>query len=207
MSCTKIIIIAAICLGIFWYLKPSEDAYLSDATTYLSVSPNELQAAKSGATGIYSIDYDGHNWAIADHPSWTEVTRFENSADKHTRDHGFSITVEPNRTGSDREGFVTIASGKQTASVRVFQKGKATSISPVNTMVNFGKSGGTQSMYFSTDGQDWKASTNDEWLSVSYNHDECDLTIRCSQNSGYARQGTVNITEDDISLRINVTQE
>lgn len=205
---TFIIIIAAICLGVFWYLKrPGDSNYLSDTTTYLSVSPNDIQATKLGATDIFSVDYDGHKWAISDYPSWTRVERFENSADEYAREHGFSITVEPNRTGYDRHGVVTVASGKQTASVNVYQRGKATSVSPINTMLHFGRSGGSQSLYFSTDGQDWKASTNDDWLSVSYNHDECDLTIRCSQNSGYARQGTVNITEDDISLRINVTQE
>lgn len=199
-----IFIVAAICLGVFWYMKRLVGP---DTTTYLSVSPNDIQAAKLGATGIFMIDYDGHKWAITDHPSWTRVERFENSADKNTRERGFSITVDPNRTGSDRDGVVTIASGRQTASVRVFQRGKATSISPVNTMVSFGKSGGSQSMYFSTDGQDWKASTNDDWLSVSFNPDECDLTIRCSQNPGPLRQGVVNITEDDIFLRINVIQE
>ena len=203
-----IIIIAAICLGVYWYMQQSGDSdYLSDTTTYLSVSPNYIQAAKLGATGSFSIDYDGHKWAITDKPSWTKVKKYENSADKYTREHGFGITVEPNRTGYDREGVVTIASGKQTASVYVFQKGKATSVSPVNTMLRFGKSGGTQSLYFSTDGQDWKASTNDSWLDVSYVVDDCDLTIRCSQNTGFPRQGTVYITEDGISLRINVTQE
>ncbi len=203
-----IIVVLALCLGVFLYMKQQGGLNcLSDTTTYLSVSPNDIQAPKLGATEIFSIDYDGRKWAIVDHPSWTEVEKFENSADKYTREHGFSITVEPNRTGSDREGVVTIASGKQRASVRVFQKGKATSVSPVNTMLSFGRSGGTQSLYFSTDGQDWKASTNDSWLDVSYNVNDCDLTIRCAQNTGSPREGTVYITEDGISLRLHVNQD
>lgn len=203
-----IIIIAAIGLGVYWYTQQSGDSnYSSDTTTYLSVSQSDIVAPKLGATGSFSIDYDGHKWAIINHPSWTNVERYKNSGDEYTREHGFGITVKPNRTGFDREGVVTIASGKQTASIRVFQRGKATSVSPVNTMLRFGRSGGTQSLYFSTDGQDWRASTNDSWLDVSYNVNDCDLTIRCAQNTGSPREGTVYITEDDISLRIHVNQD
>lgn len=204
-----ILLVVLVCLGYYGYKAffGGED-YLSDSTTYMRITPDYIQAPKLGATGEFTVDYDGSSWAIVEHPSWTEVGKFSESADEYTSKYKFGITVKPNKTGLDRQGVVTVASGKCKASVSVYQKGKATSICPINPNVHFGRSGGTQSFYFSTDGHDWRASTSDDWLSVSYDVNDCDLTIRCSRNDeGRYRRGTVAITEDDIYFTLNVVQE
>lgn len=165
--------------------------------TYLKVSPNNIGAAKMGKTTSVIIDTDGRKWKVTHHPEWLEVSQNGNV---------LFVEVQPNHTGLSREGTITIMSSKQVAHVNVKQNGLATSFAPTDTRIHFNKNGSSKSLYMSSDGGQWKATTEDDWLSVYSNKNDYNVTIYCKKNTGEYRKGKVTVQEDNIHLNIEVTQ-
>ena len=77
--------------------------HLKNSTTYIRTNPEQILFTKQGGDYIISIDYDGYLWEVTYEPSWCTVTKNKKS---------FTIYCDRNYTGSDREDYVTIKSGK-----------------------------------------------------------------------------------------------
>ena len=165
--------------------------------TYLKVSPNSISAAKMGKATSVNIDTDGRKWSVKQHPDWADVSQNGNK---------LFLEVQPNHTGMNREGTIIITSSKQVAYVNVRQNGLATSFAPTDTRIHFDKNGGNKSLYMSSDGGQWKATTEDDWLTVYSYKNDYSVTIYCKKNTGDYRKGKVTVLEDNIHLNIEVTQ-
>lgn len=167
------------------------------SATYIKVSPNSISAAKMGKATSVNIDTDGRKWSVKQHPDWADISQNGNK---------LFVEVQPNHTGMNREGTIIITSSKQVAYVNVKQNGLATSFAPTDTRIHFDKNGGNKSLYMSSDGGQWKATTENSWLTAYSNKIDYSVSIYCEKNTGDYRKGKVTVKEDNIHLNIEVTQ-
>lgn len=191
-GCLKAFIITLVVfiLGIFLLYR-----HVMNAATYLRTEPEVLTAAKGGGTGKVDIDYDGYVWTINHQPDWVSIDEYENY---------FEIAVEPNKTGQNREGTITIQSGKLLTQVVVRQFAYATVLNVSESKLHFGKDGGSETVSLETDGCEWKAQFP-QWIDVEET-EQGDLRISCSENEGEYRTGSVVIQEDQIVTTIFLSQ-
>lgn len=73
-----------------------------------------IKVVKAGGECKVDVDYDGYVWTINHKPDWVNIDE---------RDEYFNITVMPNTTGQDRQGTITVQSGKRLAQVAIGQLG------------------------------------------------------------------------------------
>lgn len=191
-GCLKKIIIVCI-IGVIGLMALYN--YLTNAATYLRTEPGEIHASKAGGSCKVDIDYDGFIWTINHQPEWVDIDESDNN---------FLLSVGPNQTGQVREGSITIQSGKFLAQVMVKQNGYATFVKSSDTFVKFGKTGGTKDVFIETDGYGWEAKYTN-WMSVN-KESESKLHIKCPNNTGEYRTGTITVKEDNAVVVINVTQ-
>lgn len=184
-----LITLAVLAIGFFMLIN-----HISNAATYLRVEPNILVANKNGGETIVDIDYDGYVWVINHTPDWVEVEELEQS---------FSVKVEENLTGYNREGSITVQSGDFLAQVVIQQKGQATYIKASKTSIHFDDDGGRETITIETDGCNYNVEYPD-FLSVST--DDNEIKIKAYSNSDEYRSGYVTISEDNVRTRIHVTQ-
>lgn len=168
--------------------------HIINAATYLRVEPDILVADKSGGETIVDIDYDGYIWVINHIPDWIEVEEYEQS---------FSVKVESNLTGQNRDGSITVQSGDFLAQVVIQQKGQATYIKASKTSIHFDEDGGRETVTIDTDGCNYTVEYPD-FLSVSTDDDE--IKIKAYGNSDEYRSGYVTISEENVRTRIHITQ-
>lgn len=192
-GCLKkiLVIVVVLILGAFLLYR-----YLMNAATYLRVEPEVLTAAKAGGMGKVDIDYDGYIWVINHKPDWVAIDESENS---------FVVKVASNKTGQNREGSITIQSGKLLAQVVVRQLAYATVMKVSENQLHFAKEGGQKTVELETDGCEWKAQFPD-WIDLKEN-ELGNLNISCSDNDGEYRTGMVTIQEDQVSVTISLIQE
>ena len=169
--------------------------HLRNAATYLRTEPALVTAPKAGGDCIIDIDSVGYMWSINHKPDWVKVDEMEKN---------FTLTVAPNKTGRPREGSITVQSGKLLAQVVIRQNGVATAIQASEKQFHFDKNGGEGSVQIITDGGDWQA-TGPEWLGIRKSGND-QLSIRCPDNDGDYRTGSVVVTEDNIRYTIDVIQ-
>lgn len=169
--------------------------YLSNAATYLRTEPNEVHASKAGGSCKVDIDYDGYVWTVNHQPEWVDIDE---------NDNDFELNVGPNNTGQQREGSITIQSGKLLTQVVVRQNAYATRIKASETSFKFSRNGGNKDVLIETDGCNWEAEYTN-WMSVTK---ECEtkLHITCPKNTGEYRTGTITVKEDNARVTISVTQ-
>ena len=168
--------------------------YIMNAATYLRVEPNQIGSVKAGGECKIEIDYDGYIWLINHKPEWVDIDESDND---------FTIKVHPNQTGQERDGSITIQSGKQLAQVVIKQLGYATRIKASENNLKFSSSGGKETITIASDGCEWKAQFP-EWISVRDNEDG--VVISCQSNSEEYRTGTVIFKEDNVSATVYITQ-
>lgn len=190
-GCLKKIIIAIIVMVVFIVAFYN---YIMNAATYLRAEPNQIGVIKAGGECKVEIDYDGYVWLINHKPDWVDISE---------NDNDFTIKVNPNQTGQDREGSVTIQSGKQLAQVIIKQMGYATRIKTSESSIKFSSSGGREVLLIETDGCEWKAQFPD-WISVR--DDEDGTVIICKRNADEYRTGSITFKEDNISTTVYITQ-
>lgn len=191
-GCLKKIIIAVVLLII---AAVAVYNHMMNAATYLRVEPNIIRMPKAGGECNVDIDYDGYVWKINHEPEWVTVSEFN--------DH-FTLTVEPNTTGQDREGSITVQSGKLIAQVVIGQLGFATKLKVDKYSLKFPSEGGNDMLTIDTDGCDLNEDCPD-WISVDSDTDG-ELSIKCNANDDEYRTGTIKLSEDDVSQTISVTQ-
>lgn len=190
-GCLKQVLIGIIAVIIGLYAFGS---YINNAATYLRTEPNQLVSPKSGDKIKVDIDYDGYIWTINYAPEWIHIEENEND---------FEVTFAPNMTGRNRDGSITIQSGKLITQVAVGQSGTATFVHVSKDNLKFGKSGGLASVKVETDGCNWEAEYSD-FLTVTKDGDG--LSIFAPQNAETYRTGMIKVYEDNQSRTIYVTQ-
>lgn len=168
--------------------------YVMNAATYLRVEPNMLVADKNGGESVVDIDYDGYVWVINHIPDWIEVEEYEQS---------FSVKADENLTGRNREGSITIQSGKLLAQVVIQQNGKATYIRPSESSLHFDEDGGSEYVSIDTDGCNYTIESPDY---ISVIKDNAGIKIKAYDNSGEYRTGYIILKEDMVNTRIHVVQ-
>lgn len=169
--------------------------YVNNAATYLRVEPNQIVASKGGGKIKVDVDYDGYVWTINHVPDWISVDENENS---------FNIAVDKNQTGNRREGTITIQSGKLLAQVAIVQSAVATLVRGSKSNLKFGKSGGSQTVSFETDGCELSAESSD-FIQTTFS-DSGDLIVHVGSNSDDYRTGQIRVYEDNQSWTIGVEQ-
>lgn len=190
-GCLKKVIIGIIAVIIGLYVLGS---YINNAATYLRAEPNQLVSPKGGGKIKVDIDYDGYIWTVNYAPEWVDIEENEND---------FEVTFAPNMTGRNREGSITIQSGKLVTQVAVGQSGTATFVHVSKDNLKFSKSGGLVSVKVETDGCNWETEYSD-FLTVT--KDEDGLSIFAPQNAETYRTGMIKVYEDNQSRTIYVTQ-
>lgn len=168
--------------------------YLNNAATYLRVEPNQLVATKDGGEIVVDIDYDGYIWTINHVPDWIEVEEYENR---------FEVKATENLTGRNREGSITIQSGKLLAQVVIQQNGMATYIRPSESSLHFDEDGGSEYVSIDTDGCNYTIESPDY---ISVIKDNAGIKIKAYDNSSEYRTGYIILKEDMVNTRIHVVQ-
>lgn len=169
--------------------------HLNNAATYLRTEPSDIKVSKGGCYCNIDIDYDGYVWSIKHLPEWASCDEYDKS---------FGLTILPNTTGHNREGSVTVQSGKLLAQVMIRQNAFATSIHASESSLSFGLSGGSHEEAIQCDGCNWIVEYPD-WLQVTV--DRADgFTVSCPVNNGDYRYGTIVVKEDNVRTIINVAQ-
>ena len=169
--------------------------YLKNATTYLRLEPNVIQATKAGEVCKVGIDYDGYVWTVNHQPEWVHLHEGENYLD---------LSIDANMTGQIREGSITVQSGKQLAQLVIRQNAFATKMKLSEASIHFGKDGGVKEIMFDTDGCDAIAEFP-EWMQVRYDIFN-KIVIECPGNEGEYRRGSVVLKEDYVRAVIIVSQ-
>ena len=169
--------------------------HLVNAATYLRTEPAVVQVTKGGGACKVDIDYDGYVWTVNHQPEWVYIDE---------NDNDFEMNVEPNLTGQMREGSITIQSGKQLAQVVIRQNAFATYVRASETSLKIGRSGETGNIAIESDGCNWIAEYTD-WMVVTKESDT-ELRIKCPNNTGEYRMGTITVREDNAQSVINVYQ-
>ncbi len=167
---------------------------LMNAATYLRLEPTSVTLSKGGGECRVDVDYDGYFWNLNHKPSWVIVSE----GDSH-----FEISALANTTGNIQNGSITIQSGKLLAQVEVRQLATASFLESSESRINFGKSGGSETITIISDGAGWTAHFPD-WIEVSNDGD--DVVITSSSNKGDVRSGYVTFKEDYVSASIWVHQ-
>lgn len=193
MKKTILILIASI-VGIIILIFFCLIYYLSNATTYMRLEPNQLIAPKNGGATTVNIDYDGFVWSINYVPKWVKVEEGDDS---------FYIHVLPNKTGLDREGIITVQSGDVIAQAIIEQKGKASYIKTSKTSIHFSEDGGVEYITTESDGCGYKMEYPD-YLYVERT-DEA-FSVKAYYNDGVYKTGSIILTEDNVKKYISVTQ-
>ncbi len=169
--------------------------YLLNAATYLRVEPDQLVSSKIGGSITVDIDYDGYVWTINHKPEWVDVCE---------NDDDFEVSVGKNTTGRNREGTITVQSGKQLAQVAIVQRCTASFLNVSANQIHFDKDGGKRIVTIESDGGDWTAKYPD-YLKVVQDDDET-ISIKAPKNTGVYRSGYITISEDNLSRTISITQ-
>ena len=170
-------------------------SHINNAATYLRIEPNQIVAPKSGGEITIDIDYDGYLWSINHQPDWVEIEKDKNS---------FTIKVKPNRSQNNRQGTITVQSGKLLTQVKVGQSGFATFIRASKNQMSFPKKGGIENVEVQTDGINWKIQSDDFIKTAKVN--DSTLKISVPQNTSTQRNGKVVIGEDGRQWAIYVHQ-
>ena len=107
-------------------------------------------------------------------------------------------------TGQNREGSITVQSGKLLTQVVIQQKGFATYMRVSESNLHFDEGVESESVDIDTDGCQWKAQFPD-WLSITENLTG-GIRIKSQKNTDEYRTGIITIREDNASALIYVSQ-
>ena len=169
--------------------------HLKNSTTYIRTNPEQILFTKQGGDYNISIDYDGYLWEVTYEPSWCTVTKNKKS---------FTIYCDRNYTGSDREDYVTIKSGKLVTQVYVGQYGHATYLRLSDNYVKVDSSGGSIEIEMDTDGDDFEF-LGPDYCSVS---DQTSKSFILSFDANYdtGRSGRITVQDGNTSASLSFYQ-
>lgn len=170
-------------------------SHMMNSTTYMQFNSEGEVFAKKGGQAEVNIDYDGMIWEVAYKPYWVDIIEYDAS---------FVIECNRNDTGEDREDHITIKSGKIVASLPIGQYGTAQYIQVSESSISCDRSGGTFRIDVESDGFDL-AVNHPNYTTVEWDEDGFNVTV--DYNDGYTRTGMLNVTADDCTASISLSQE
>lgn len=169
--------------------------HLKNSTSYIRTNPAELLFTKQGGEYVVSIDYDGYMWDVTYEPSWCTVDK---------NDKSFTIHCDRNYSGSDREDYITIKSGKLVTQVYIGQYGHATYLTLSDNYVKVDSSGGSIDIEMETDGDDFEFFGPD-YCSVT-DQTPTGFTLSFDENYDTGRSGRITVQDGDTSASLSFYQ-
>lgn len=190
-GCLKSVLICCgiILMGIWGFIN-----YVNNAASYIRVEPEELYVPKKGGKCKIEIDYDGYIWNVNHNPDWTTILEY---------DDDFVVNIMPNTSGQQREGSITIQSGKHLAQVVIHQLSVATEIKVSKSTIKFGRKRDSENFSVETDGCNFEVEYPN-WLNVTIDGD--DVLVECNTNSDDYRTGVIKVSEDKVYSLVSVSQ-
>lgn len=170
--------------------------HMLNKATYMRLNPDQIIFTKQGSEVDVAIDYDGYFWEVNYAPDWCDIYRDDDS---------FSIHCTTNRTGQDREDYVTISSGKLVAQVYVGQYGHATHIDLSESSLSVDKAGGSIDVTIDSDGSDFEI-THPDYCTVTNATNE-GFTLSFAENNDSGRSGTVVVKDGEEAASIYFYQK
>ena len=165
-----------------------------NGATNITLSSDAVNFPIEGGNETVSISADG-SWEITSCPDWVV-------AEKH--DSVLSLKTERNETGKILQGNIVLSGKKGVeVSLKVTQATKCTHITPSEEMVEFDKEGGTKTVSIDTDGT--LQVTAPEGFTATYKDGV--LTITAYANDGGKRKGEIDLSADEQSAKIDVSQK
>lgn len=179
----------------------------NESTTYLTLTTESEHYPKRGGKTEVNIDYDGIMWDVTYKPSWVNIS--ETSS-------GFTIKCQPNPSSKDREGHITVKSGKIISKISVSQSGQATFINLSERRITLPPEGGLIEITMATDGYKPRISfTPYDNGRINLSDTICTIEdielnkfkLRVFRNYQGSRCGRVIVSQNGISSDIGVYQE
>ncbi len=156
-------------------------------SAYLNTSSATIEIPSTGG---------GHQAFISSNAAWTvsvDATWLKPSVTSGTGNIEVTFTADDNASATDRTATVTFTLGVDGTQKKMVITQKARYMNVPVSVVNFFKSGGTQTYYIDTDGTP-VASSSDSWLTASVDKGKM-LTLTVSENSAATdRSATVTIS-------------
>lgn len=172
------IVLLIIIGGIVYYINKPNPA------TYIQASAKEKPFLRTGGSYDMDIDTDGE-WEISYCSDWIKAEPI---------DKGLRITCSVNNSGENRNGWITLSSGKAHVRIDVYQNGFASYIKIDKTQLHVEKTGGSYTVKVITDGMDYTVSYP-EYCTIFKNPGYFRITI--PDNNNYSRTGIINVTSDN----------
>jgi hypothetical protein len=173
---------------------------VTQSTAVLTVNPTSWGALPAGGTQSVSVT-SNVSWTVSSNQSWLRVSPTSGS-----NNGSFTMTADPNSTGSSRSATVTVSGGGISRTISVTQSTAVLTVNP--TSWGAPPAGGTQSVSV-TSNVSWTVSSNQSWLRVSptSGSNNGSFTMTADPNStGSSRSATVTVTGGGISRPISITQ-
>ena len=186
----------------------------------LLVTPTILSVGYQEDTRVISVDNTGAGnmiWQARAHVDWLDIT------DGHTGVNAGKITVHfLTNTGDARQGTIRITAPDANNSPIdvIFQQEKAYVPQPVlhldPTSITFSEKGGTVDISVTNQGDGqmyWYSNTDTSWLSIisgKTGFNDGIIAIKCEENFGDARTGTLVVTSAEsipTTIVVKITQQ
>lgn len=172
------IVILVIIGGIVYFINKPNPA------TYIQASAKEKPFLRTGGSYDMDIDTDGE-WEISYCSDWIKAEPIEK---------GLRITCSVNNSGDNRNGWITLSSGKAHVRIDVYQNGFASYIKIDKSQLHVEKTGGSYTVKVMTDGMDYTVSYP-EYCTIFKELGYFRITI--PDNNNYSRTGMINVTSDN----------
>lgn len=181
-------VIVAIIIGVVFMVNKPNPA------SYIQASSKQEPFLRTGGTYDMDIDTDG-DWEISFCSDWIKAVPTEK---------GLRITCSVNDTGENRNGWITLSSGKTHVRIDVLQNGFASFLKTDKSHIDVGKAGGTYTFFVRTDGSNYDV-LYPNYCSVDKNAASFSITI--PENTGYDRSDNIIVKADQQELNLTFSQK
>ena len=176
-----------------------QEIAVTQASGYASnlyVSSQSLSIGKYGENRQINIKTDGVNLKLSTDDGWIHLTKKnQNRGGQYYHDEDYEIAIGVNHTDK-RNGTILVETGGQKREIAVSQvSGLASRFKTDCSSIEANKSGTGEGKCYrvkvDTDGTEWSASSNYDWLDIKKFSDNIEITVR--RNSGDVRTGYVTL--------------
>ena len=164
--------------------------------TIFSISSNKVNFERNGGVKTFSVS-SNTSWQIKTNPaSWGHLSREGNI---------LTLKVDPNSLSSNRTDYFVLSSGNKTIRVDISQSGETT-LSLSTQKLNFGSTGGSQTITVTTNGVWEIALSTASWGHLERNGNQLSVKIDVN-NSSLSRSDYFKIKAGDKTLQVNISQD
>src|SRR5574344_2710080 len=182
------IVILVIIGGIVYFINKPNPA------TYIQASAKEKPFLRTGGSYDMDIDTDGE-WEISYCSDWIKAEPIEK---------GLRITCSVNNSGDNRNGWITLSSGKAHVRIDVYQNGFASYVKTDKSHIDVEKDGGTYTILVRQDGADYDI-IYPNYCTVNKSAASFNITI--PENTGYDRNDNIIVRSDQIDANLTFSQK